>query len=81
MSVQITLNQLVNIVGSCIVIGMVLPIFILVVAGALYFYWKIIKIYLLTGREVKRLESLQRTPNLSHFNETITGTLGNFIYK
>jgi hypothetical protein len=68
-----------NIIGSCVVIGMILPIFWVLMFVSMLVYLKTMQIYLVTGREVKRLEALTKTPNMSHYNESITGTLSKNI--
>ncbi|XP_063443624.1 multidrug resistance-associated protein 1-like isoform X2 [Mytilus trossulus] len=63
----------VNVLGAMIVITMGTPLFIiaLIPMGVLYFF--VMRFYVATSRQLKRLESVSRSPIYSHFGETITG--------
>lgn len=62
-----------NVVAVLVVISYSTPIFLAVILpiGLMYFF--IQKFYVATSRQLKRIESVTRSPIYTHFSETITG--------
>lgn len=62
-----------QVIGTLVVISYTTPIFITVIVpiGCLYYF--IQRFYVSTSRQLKRLESVSRSPIYSHFGETVTG--------
>lgn len=58
---------------NLILIIMVVPMVLLVLAPISWIYYKIQKNYRASAREVKRLDSLSRSPRYAHFKESVNG--------
>ena len=52
----------------------ILPLFVTVAVACSVIYVFLIKYYLVTARDLKRLEDVRKAPVISHFSETINGT-------
>ncbi|KAJ3384810.1 hypothetical protein HDU92_003409 [Lobulomyces angularis] len=65
-----TFFQIINIV---IIVSFASPVFLLFVIPTLTLYRYVARSYLNTSRELKRLESVSRSPIFSQFSETLTG--------
>ena len=68
------MSCLANFLGTVITIIVYLPIFTVVIVPASIVFFYVQTIYVSTSRQVKRLESISRSPIYSHFSETLTGT-------
>ena len=73
-SLQSWLSTLANFAGTIITIMTVIPIFIAVVIPIACIFYFVQKFYVATSRQLKRLESISRSPIYSHFGESLTGS-------
>nr|XP_008197323.1 PREDICTED: multidrug resistance-associated protein 1 isoform X3 [Tribolium castaneum] len=73
MTLQSAFNSFFTVLGTLVVISVSTPIFIAVIVPIGILYYFIQRFYVATSRQLKRLESVSRSPIYSHFGETITG--------
>ncbi|RKO90517.1 P-loop containing nucleoside triphosphate hydrolase protein, partial [Blyttiomyces helicus] len=72
-TVEVFVGQIYKITFILGLIAFKAPIFIVGVLPLVYIYWLVANIYLLTSRDLKRLESVSRSPLFSQFSETLSG--------
>ncbi|XP_027847516.1 multidrug resistance-associated protein 1 isoform X2 [Aphis gossypii] len=64
---------LIMVTGTLVVISYSTPVFTAVIIPIGIIYYFIQRFYVATSRQLKRLESVSRSPIYSHFSETVTG--------
>lgn len=64
---------LLGVVSVVVVISSVTPLFLFAAAAIFLIYAVIVLLYLRTSRELKRLESVSRSPIYGHFGESLVG--------
>ncbi|KAM3826734.1 multidrug resistance-associated protein 1-like isoform 1-T1 [Vipera latastei] len=71
--IKMFMGSLFNVLGACIIILLATPVAAVVIPplGLIYFFVQ--RFYVATSRQLKRLESVSRSPVYSHFNETLLG--------
>ncbi|KAH0632063.1 hypothetical protein JD844_020124 [Phrynosoma platyrhinos] len=71
--IKMFMGSMFNVVGACIIILLATPVAAVVIPplGLVYFFVQ--RFYVATSRQLKRLESVSRSPVYSHFNETLLG--------
>ncbi|XP_067133640.1 multidrug resistance-associated protein 1-like [Centruroides vittatus] len=62
-----------QVIATILVISFETPIFLGVIVPIGFLYYFIQKFYISTSRQLKRLESVTRSPIYSHFSETLSG--------
>ncbi|MBX7153707.1 MAG: ATP-binding cassette domain-containing protein [Bacteriodetes bacterium] len=67
------LRSLSLMLGTLVLICVTAPVVILFAAPALFVFYKIQKMYRVSAREAKRINSMARSPRYAHYKETITG--------
>ncbi|KAM6957261.1 multidrug resistance-associated protein 1 [Aplochiton taeniatus] len=72
--IKMFMGSMFNVVGSCVVILVATPLVAVIIPplGLLYFFVQ--RFYVASSRQLKRLESISRSPVYTHFNETLLGT-------
>lgn len=62
-----------SVISTIVIIGFSTPLFIILVIPLGFIYIYVQRYYLATSRELKRLDSIGKSPIYSHFQETISG--------
>ncbi|XP_054711811.1 multidrug resistance-associated protein 1-like [Uloborus diversus] len=73
MTIRSWLSCFLQVVATLIVISIQTPKFMIVVLPVSIIYYFIQRFYVSTSRQLKRLESITKSPIYSHFSETLTG--------
>ncbi|XP_036267183.1 multidrug resistance-associated protein 1 isoform X2 [Pipistrellus kuhlii] len=71
--IKMFMGSLFNVIGACIIILLATPVAAVIIPplGLIYFFVQ--RFYVASSRQLKRLESVSRSPVYSHFNETLLG--------
>ncbi|KAF6122854.1 ATP binding cassette subfamily C member 1 [Phyllostomus discolor] len=71
--IKMFMGSMFNVIGACIIILLATPIAAVIIPplGLIYFFVQ--RFYVASSRQLKRLESVSRSPVYSHFNETLLG--------
>ncbi|XP_059009907.1 multidrug resistance-associated protein 1 [Mustela lutreola] len=71
--IKMFMGSLFNVIGACIIILLATPMAAIIIPplGLIYFFVQ--RFYVASSRQLKRLESVSRSPVYSHFNETLLG--------
>ncbi|XP_025062209.1 multidrug resistance-associated protein 1 isoform X4 [Alligator sinensis] len=71
--IKMFMGSLFNVIGACIIILLATPLAAVVIPPLGFIYFFVQRFYVATSRQLKRLESVSRSPVYSHFNETLLG--------
>jgi len=66
-------NCTLDVIGTVLIIGGALPLFILGVIPLVFLYFTIQRYYVASSRQIRRLTGASRSPIISHFSETLSG--------
>eukprot|EP00798_Chlamydomonas_sp_ICE-L_P018310 gene18310-24772_t len=72
-SVSGALTTVVSSLFSMVVVAITAPVTMLFIVPLCYLYYRIQVVYIASGRELKRLDSLAFSPIFSHFSESLQG--------
>lgn len=72
-SFEHSMRCLAQVVITLTMILTVLPWIAFLIAPVLFVYYRVQKLYRMSAREVKRLDSISRSPRYAHFKETLQG--------
>ncbi|XP_076000227.1 multidrug resistance-associated protein 1 isoform X2 [Genypterus blacodes] len=72
--IKMFMGSLFNVTGACVIILVATPLVAIIIPflGLIYFFVQ--RFYVASSRQLKRLESVSRSPIYTHFNETLLGT-------
>ncbi|XP_053473507.1 multidrug resistance-associated protein 1 isoform X2 [Ictalurus furcatus] len=72
--IKMFMGSLFNVLGSCAVILIATPLVGIIILPLGLFYFFVQRFYVASSRQLKRLESVSRSPVYTHFSETLLGT-------
>lgn len=72
-SFEKTVQHLFQVLANLFLIVAVLPAVVVFIVPIFWVYYQVQKKYRITAREVKRLDSVSRSPRYAHFKETLQG--------
>uniref|UniRef100_A0A8C4EG28 Multidrug resistance-associated protein 1 n=1 Tax=Dicentrarchus labrax TaxID=13489 RepID=A0A8C4EG28_DICLA len=72
--IKMFMGSMFNVMGACVIILIATPLVAIIIPflGLIYFFVQ--RFYVASSRQLKRLESVSRSPIYTHFNETLLGT-------
>lgn len=73
MSFRTWLSCFMAIISTLIMICLATPFFAVVIIPLSVFYYFVLRFYISTSRQLRRLDSVTRSPIYSHFGETVSG--------
>ncbi|XP_074882256.1 ATP-binding cassette sub-family C member 2 isoform X3 [Buteo buteo] len=73
MSFRSWLSCFMAIISTLLMISLATPFFALVIIPLSIFYYFVLRFYVSTSRQLRRLDSVTRSPIYSHFGETVSG--------
>ncbi|MCJ8739023.1 hypothetical protein PDJAM_G00042390 [Pangasius djambal] len=72
--IKMFMGSMFNVLGACTVILIATPLVAIIIPPLGLFYFFVQRFYVASSRQLKRLESVSRSPVYTHFNETLLGT-------
>ncbi|KAF5097875.1 hypothetical protein D0Z00_002248 [Geotrichum galactomycetum] len=68
-----TINCLLTVIAITVLISVITPSFLIASVFIAALYWAIGTFYLTSSREIKRIDSISKSPIFQHFGETLSG--------
>ena len=72
-SLRMFLMTFSNVIGAFVLIGVIIPWFLIAVAAIMVVYYGLSVYYRASARELKRLDAILRSSLYAHFSESLTG--------
>ncbi|XP_026871524.2 multidrug resistance-associated protein 1 isoform X1 [Electrophorus electricus] len=72
--IKMFMGSMFSVLGACTIILVATPLVAIIIPPLGLFYFFVQRFYVASSRQLKRLESVSRSPVYSHFNETLLGT-------
>ncbi|CAL8264121.1 unnamed protein product [Lota lota] len=72
--IKMFMGSMLNVLGACVVILVATPLVAIIIPPLGLVYYFVQRFYVASSRQLKRLESVSRSPVYTHFNETLLGT-------
>mmetsp|Transcript_13169 Transcript_13169/g.18230 ORF Transcript_13169/g.18230 Transcript_13169/m.18230 type:complete len:1650 (+) Transcript_13169:155-5104(+) len=79
--ISLAVRGVLNLVGTMVIIGVVQYYILIMFAPVLYLFWYAQRYFQCTAREVKRLDSVTRSPIYAQFNQCLDGTSSIRAYR
>ncbi|XP_010191647.1 PREDICTED: canalicular multispecific organic anion transporter 1, partial [Mesitornis unicolor] len=73
MSFRSWLSCFMGIISTLLMISLATPFFVVIIIPLSIFYYFVLRFYVSTSRQLRRLDSVTRSPIYSHFGETVSG--------
>ncbi|KAM4531012.1 multidrug resistance-associated protein 1 isoform 2-T2 [Odontesthes bonariensis] len=72
--IKMFMGSMFSVLGACVIILIATPLVAIIIPFLGLFYVLVQRFYVASSRQLKRLESVSRSPIYTHFNETLLGT-------
>jgi len=79
--ISLAVRGVLQLFGTMIIIGIVTPYILVMFAPVLYLFWYAQRYFQCTAREIKRLDSVTRSPIYAQFNQCLDGTSSIRAYR
>ena len=80
-SLRSFLSNLMQVISIVVVISISTPLFMLIILPMSLVYYYVQRFYVASSRQLKRLESVSRSPIYAHFSETLNGVSSIRAYR
>lgn len=81
MTIRSTMATMANVIGTLIVVSIASPFFLVALVPLGVCYHFVQRFYISTSRQLKRIDSVKRSPIYSHFQESVVGATSIRAYE